>query len=332
MTFSVSTTLETTVSESSLRSTRQTIESELGDIVADVDGGGISSQLSRDVEAMADGGSDTLDVLETQTEVLEDVRDVLEQSAVSGGGIGGGGGGGGGILGNLLPGDGGGSGLISGLVGGGLALKAKDLLKVGGKLPLSAPQVLAVGGALTLTAAGVIEVKERYELPGRELLAVGSVLTLGAGTLLGVTGALSVPAAAVIGVTGAITLAVSEIVKLLPEGPGNVKTDGITDSTKPGATEKTRVQDIGSFINNDNAPKSASEVTDFLQDAAERGPVQGPGVDVNRSQLRQSQPIRLDVNQRIDIEDSRKLEQRLEKLKEELKREINRELNTDATL
>jgi len=59
--------------------------------------------------------------------------------------------------------------------------------------------------------------------------------------------------------------------------------------------------------------------------------VQGPGVDVNRSQLRQSQPIRLDVNQRIDIEDSRQLEQRLEKLKEELKREINRELNTDAT-
>lgn len=71
MSFSVSTTLETQVSQSSLRSARSQIESELGDVQVGVDGSNISSQLSGgalpDGGMAAAGGGVVADKLDEQT-------------------------------------------------------------------------------------------------------------------------------------------------------------------------------------------------------------------------------------------------------------------------
>ncbi|WP_139171245.1 hypothetical protein [Halorientalis regularis] len=302
MTFSVSTTLEVGVDDSSLRSTRSQIEGELSDIQVGVDGGSVSSQLSRAVPdggTAAAGGSAIADKLDKQTEVLTEVRDTIEQSAVSAGG-------GGGVLGGLLPtgggSGGGGGGFLSGLLTGGLALKAKEVLSVGGRLSLSAPQVLAVGGVLTLTAAGVLAVQGHFEKPARELLAVGGVLSIGAAGVLAVTGALSLPAAAVIGVTGAITLGVSEIVRLLPDGPSSVKTDGVRGSTKPGATPAGDGTDIqGDTVVGFN--KTTDRIAnmfgiDISQDTGQTSQVQQK---FNAAAERRRQKVVVEVNENRDI-------------------------------
>jgi hypothetical protein len=104
VTFSVSTELEVSANDSSLRSTKSHIEQELSDIQVGVDGGNISSQLPGGAGTLADGGATAaggtaiIDELETQTETLIDIQDTIEQGAVSGAGFGGGGGGGGGLF------------------------------------------------------------------------------------------------------------------------------------------------------------------------------------------------------------------------------------------
>ncbi|WP_049986825.1 hypothetical protein [Halobellus rufus] len=86
--------LKIDVEEATLPSARKKIEDGLADIEVGA-GGGLSGQLSRDVQAgtSAAGGLADDSVQIAQLEQLEDINDRLEKLAVSGGGGGGGGGG-----------------------------------------------------------------------------------------------------------------------------------------------------------------------------------------------------------------------------------------------
>jgi len=102
--FSVRSQLEVQVDSRSLSDARDTIESELGSVRATVEPGrGASTSAPGGVAALSDGGSGVRDLLEQQTEHLEEIREALEDIRNDGaGGSGGLGGGAGAAIGRTL--------------------------------------------------------------------------------------------------------------------------------------------------------------------------------------------------------------------------------------
>jgi hypothetical protein len=87
--FSVRSQLEVQVDSRSLSDARDTIEQELGSVRATVEPGRGGTSAPGSVAALADGGSGVRDLLETQTEQLEEIREAVDD--LRGGGSGGGG-------------------------------------------------------------------------------------------------------------------------------------------------------------------------------------------------------------------------------------------------
>ncbi|WP_251341982.1 hypothetical protein [Haloplanus halophilus] len=89
--FSTRTMLEVEVDSGSLNDARDTIESEFGSVRATI-GSGTGASTTNDVAPLSDGRGGVRDLLEQQTEHLEEIREAIEDGALRGGGGGGGGG------------------------------------------------------------------------------------------------------------------------------------------------------------------------------------------------------------------------------------------------
>lgn len=143
--FTSTSVLEVTVSDSSLRSARDQIQSELGGVSVDIQasGGGVSRGRRGGGSLISDGaGVGMLDVMMDQLEVLEGIDDTLEKIG-QGGGFGGGSGGGS---------NGGGGGIIDTITTG-LAARALPSLGVGGTLAgLASSGTAAAAGTVTAGA------------------------------------------------------------------------------------------------------------------------------------------------------------------------------------
>lgn len=149
--FTTTAALEIEVDQRSLRSARKEIESNAGSVSMGVDspsplradGGGLSN-FNRNKASRERAMSRQL--LTSQVELLDDIKDEIEKAGVSGGG-GGGGGGGSGVGGTLLQALGlrsvlgGGGGMAAGLLASPFALAGGAGLAIGGGLGLAARQL-----------------------------------------------------------------------------------------------------------------------------------------------------------------------------------------------
>lgn len=211
--FETSAALSIELDQRSLREVRSELESELGDVSVGVSGGGAAA-------TMTDGGrsGNLADRLDTQSDLLSDQLDVLEdiESELGTGGLlGSGGSGGGGGTGLLPTGGGGGGGGAGGFLGalglGGLAGRASGLLGGLGKLG----GVSAAGSAIFDSNFGV---KQSDEIGGGILDFFATTTARGAGELGSILG--DAGSSAVQGLGGLL----SDVPNLAPVGTARAET------------------------------------------------------------------------------------------------------------